>query len=436
MSPLLLELAINAEPDVVLVRRRSRELAALLGFELADQTRIATAASEVGRNAFQYAGGGTVRFSVDVEGRSAFVVRISDTGPGIANLAAILGGRVKSRTGLGMGLIGSKKLMDDVRIDSVVGEGTTIEMRKALPEHAAAVTPERLALIEAELSRPGAESPFEEVRRQNQELIRTLNDLKAHQVELARMNEVLQGRVEFERHLVGIVSHDLRNPIGAILLSAGLLVRRGDMDERQTTTVARITSSGYRAERMIGDLLDFTQARIGGGIPVHRTPTDLHAVTRQIVDELRAAHPLREVRFEPSGDGGGAWDPDRIAQVLTNLVRNALRYSPAGTPVLVTSLGTGDSVVLEVHNQGTPIPPETGAVLFEPMRRGTGPLNKGTDGLGLGLFIVKQIVLAHEGSVDFRSSQAEGTTFTVTLPRHALSNEAKAPTRDAPFLEA
>jgi len=397
MSTVLLSLEIRAEPDVVRVRQRARQLASLFGFDLQDQTRIATAASEVARNAFQYAHAGRVQFSVESEGPAAFFVRVSDSGPGIANLTAILAGQVKSRTGLGVGLVGSKKLMDDLRVETSECKGTMVEMRKALPEQAPRVTPELLTHVETELSGPGSESPLDEVRRQNRSL---------------------QDRVEFEQHLVGIVSHDLRNPLGAIITSASLLIRRGDLDEKQVKVAGRIVSSGNRAERMIRDLLDFTQARIGGGIPVQRRSLDMHALARQIVEELRAAHLEQEIQLEQSGDGRGEWDSDRLAQVITNLVRNATNYSPPGTSVRVESRGTGDSLLLRVHNHGPPISPETAAVLFQPMRRGNEHLERGRQGLGLGLFIVKQIVAAHQGTVDCQSSEAEGTTFTVTLPRH------------------
>ncbi len=429
MSPVLLSLEIRAEPDVVRVRQRARQLATLFGFDLQDQTRIATAASEVARNAFQYAHGGRVQFSVEAEAPAAFFVRVSDSGPGIGNLPAILGGQVRSRTGLGVGLVGSKKLMDGLQVDTAMGRGTTVEMRKLLPEQAPRVTPELLTLIETELSRPGFESPFEEVRRQNQELIRALAELKDHQAQLARVNRSLRERIEFEQYLVGIVSHDLRNPLSAMLISAAVLIQRGDLNDKQTKTAARIVSSGRRAERMIRDLLDFTQARIGGGIPVHRKSLDLHALTRQIVDELQAAHLGREIQLEQSGDGRGEGDADRLAQVLTNLVRNASSYSPPGTSVRVSSGGTPDSLLLEVHNQGPAIPPETAAVLFQPMRRGSEQAERGRQGLGLGLFIVGQIVAAHQGTVDCQSSEADGTTFTVTLPRQHLRSEAG--TKDA-----
>jgi signal transduction histidine kinase len=423
MIIVLLDLEIRAEPDVVRVRQQARALGALLGFDLQDQTRIATAASEVARNAYQYARGGSVQFSVEEDRPAALVIRVTDTGGGISDLAGILGGRVKSLTGLGLGLIGSRKLMGELRVDTAFGQGTTVEMKKLLPENAPKVTPEMIEQIKLELTRAGFQSPFEEVRRQNGELIRTLTEIQVHEAELARVNRSLRDRVEFEQQMVGIVSHDLRNPLSAILVSANLLLRFGNLDVMQTRNIGRVVTSAMRAERMIRDLLDFTQARMGGGIPVQRTTVDLHLLVQQVVEELSSAHPKSEIRLVQTGSGTGEWDSDRIAQVLTNLVRNAIHYSAPHTPVTIESRGLSDPLVLTVHNEGPPITAEAHGGLFHPMRRGNDIAQRGRDGLGLGLFIVQQIVAAHEGLVSCHSAAGVGTTFTVTLPRRRLLDE-------------
>ncbi len=233
--------------------------------------------------------------------------------------------------------------------------------------------------------------------------------------ELARAEE--RRRAEFEQQLIGIVSHDLRNPITAISLGIASLLRREDLAERALKTLVRIQSSAERASRMVRDLLDFTKARLGGGISLYRMPMELHHLTRAVVDEARMSFPEREVRLEASGDGQGEWDSDRVAQILTNLITNALKYSPPGTPVLVRTLGEPESVVLEVHNQGLPIPLAVLDHLFQPMRRGTSQADSVGRSIGLGLFIVDHIVRAHGGTIDVRSSEAEGTTFGVRLPR-------------------
>jgi PAS domain S-box-containing protein len=233
--------------------------------------------------------------------------------------------------------------------------------------------------------------------------------------ERARAEE--KQRSEFEQQLIGIVSHDLRNPITAISLGTANLLRREDLDERILKTLVRIQSSTERAIRMIRDLLDFTQSRLGGGIVLHRAPMDLHPLLRLVMDEVHMSFPEREVRIETRGDGRGEWDADRMAQVITNLVTNALKYSPEGTPVTVRTHGDADVLVLEVHNEGGPIPPESLRHLFEPMRRGGVPYDRLGRSIGLGLFIVHHIVQAHGGTIDVRSLAPEGTTFSVRLPR-------------------
>ncbi|RYZ36996.1 MAG: PAS domain S-box protein [Myxococcaceae bacterium] len=232
-----------------------------------------------------------------------------------------------------------------------------------------------------------------------------------------RLEVAVKRQVDFEQHLIGIVSHDLRNPLSAIQLGVSAMARREDLDERSRKSVTRIQNAAERATRMVKDLLDFTQARLGGGIRIERRPADLHELTRGVVDEVEAAHPHRELRVYRSGDGRGRWDPDRLSQVVQNLVTNALKYSPEATPVRVETRAEGDRVVLSVHNQGAPIPPERLGVLFQPLQRGTADIDNAGRSVGLGLYIVQSIVEAHGGRIDVQSTAGAGTTFTVFLSR-------------------
>lgn len=222
---------------------------------------------------------------------------------------------------------------------------------------------------------------------------------------------------EFEQHLIGIVSHDLRNPLQAIQLAATLLVRREDADERTLRLGVRIQGAAERATRFVGDLLDFTQARIGGGLPVHVRRCDLHELTQAIVDEVEATHANRTVRFLHAGDGVGEWDPDRITQVIQNLLTNALKYSAAETAIDVSTWGDGEDVGISVHNLGPPILDELRVRLFEPFQRGSFDADAKARSIGLGLYIVKKVVDAHGGTIEVHSAAGEGTTFTVGLPR-------------------
>jgi PAS domain S-box-containing protein len=248
------------------------------------------------------------------------------------------------------------------------------------------------------------------------EVAKGVADRAAVAIDNARLYQQAQEAIRVREDVVAIVSHDLRNPLNAISLSATTLLKREDVDERTTKAISRIYAAADRASRMIGELLDFTQARVGG-IPVNRRPLNFHEHVHRVVEEVRLAHPERHIDFHSSGEGGGEWDEGRLAQVVTNLVGNALQHGPEDMPVTVSTRGEDVNVLLEVHNHGPPIPAEVRPTLFEPYRQG--PEARAARGsLGLGLYITQQIVLGHGGTLEVRSSAQEGTTFTVRLPRH------------------
>jgi sigma-B regulation protein RsbU (phosphoserine phosphatase) len=167
-------------------------------------------------------------------------------------------------------------------------------------------------------------------------------------------------------------------------------------------------------ERMIGDLLDLTRARLAGSIPLKRRPADLQRVCEEAIMEGRAGHPDAVLRLETNGDLRGEWDADRLAQVVSNLVGNAVQHG-SGAPITLTTQGQADSVTLAVHNGGPPIPPDLPPFVFEPLARGR--VEGAPHSIGLGLFIAQAIVVAHGGDIQVSSSTDAGTTFTVRLPR-------------------
>lgn len=226
----------------------------------------------------------------------------------------------------------------------------------------------------------------------------------------------LARQVQFAEMLVGIVSHDLRNPLNVVHLNASLLARSPLVAE-QVRWVQRIQDSSDRGLRMILDLLDFTQARLGGGIRVTRRPGDMFEMVRHVVEEARTAHPQREIRLNAAGNGQGRWDSDRVAQLVSNLISNALVYGQEQSPISIHISGEDRHVSLTVHNEGDPIPPEMQEVLFEPLRQGDSSAGQPSRNIGLGLYIVRQIALAHGGRVECHSREGRGTTFRVVLPR-------------------
>ena len=225
---------------------------------------------------------------------------------------------------------------------------------------------------------------------------------------------------EFERQILGIVSHDLRNPLSVIRISASTLLARTGLDERQSKSLTRIITATDRSTRLIRDLLDFSQARLGGGIPVERKNSDLFELARGVVEEFAASHPERQLDFVREGDGQGDWDGDRLAQVLGNLVGNAIQHSPPHSAVRVRCAGEASTVLVEIHNEGSPIDPASLPDLFEPFRRGR-QAGSGAGSVGLGLYITRQLVLAHGGRIRVTSLDGDGTRFAVRLPRRSLT---------------
>ncbi|ATB42611.1 histidine kinase [Cystobacter fuscus] len=234
-----------------------------------------------------------------------------------------------------------------------------------------------------------------------------------------QQEERMRQTAEFRERFLGIVSHDLRNPLNAILLSASALLKLDSMPPGHVQRVRRIVTSAGRMGRMIGELLDFTRGRLGGGIPIQPRAANLRHLCQQVLEELESSHPGRELRLRAEGDFQGVWDADRLVQLLGNLGKNALDYSPPGTPVDFVLHDEEDAVRVEVHNEGPPIPASLLPEIFEPFRRAVSGETSPRSGLGLGLFIVQRIAQAHEGRVEVRSTEDAGTTFTLFLPRRA-----------------
>jgi signal transduction histidine kinase len=237
--------------------------------------------------------------------------------------------------------------------------------------------------------------------RQRLELAKELQD----RTETLRLNEMFSA----------LFAHDLRNPLSAILASAQVLKRRSS-DQQSAEAAARILSSGNRMSRLIEDMLDLARARLAGGILVKLEPADFGTLVERVVREHQAAAPERIVETHFAGDFSGQWDAERIAQVASNLIGNALKHGDPAASVQVRLDGSdADAVLLSVANQGI-IPAELIEHLFDPFRGGQRPAGR-SEGLGLGLYIVFQIVKAHRGQVEVKTGQDNRTVFLVRVPR-------------------
>jgi signal transduction histidine kinase len=248
--------------------------------------------------------------------------------------------------------------------------------------------------------------------------------------ELTRFNEAIDEMladsvtvyaeiVERAKNLfLAVLGHDLRSPLSAVLSAANALVLSEESSDRTVKTAAMILRSSTRMGKMVSDLIDFTRTRLGDGVPIVRAPMDLGVAIHEVIEEIVSAHPEHALHSALQGDLRGSWDESRIKQVLTNLIENAVQHGVVQRPIAVTGRQDGDRVVLAVHNDGPPIPEQDQARIFEPLvgySETSSPIV--SSNMGLGLYIVRQIVQAHGGTIDVTSSESAGTTFTARLPR-------------------
>jgi len=253
-------------------------------------------------------------------------------------------------------------------------------------------------------------------------VIGAATDITAQQ----RTQQQLTEELDFRERVMGILGHDLRNPLGTVILAADMTLRNPEVPASARNHLTRLRRAATRMQEMIDTLLDFTRARFMGRVPVSRVPADLAEVSRGAIEEIRTSCPDYAIELEVRGDARGEWDPARMSQTISNLVTNAIAYGSSGSTVQVAVVGNGHDVDLKVHNEGPAIAAEQLPMLFEPFRRGV-PEDRSPGGLGLGLYIVKQIVQAHDGSIGVESSEQAGTTFTLHLPREPIAPAAAAP---------
>jgi len=257
-----------------------------------------------------------------------------------------------------------------------------------------------------------------------QQRARSLEHEVAHRTELEtalreslarekNLREEAERNVRFAEMFCGMLGHDLRNPLGTIAMGA-TYIARSNLGDKPTRTATRISTAAERMARMIDQLLDFTRIRAAGGLELHRTRTDLVAICDRVREEIEAGNPQCTIAMKTTGDTSGYWDGDRLLQVFSNLVGNAVTHGSSGCEVSIEANGTNPGeVIAYVRNQGT-IEPDMLPVIFDPFR---GMKRHNAKGLGLGLYITRQIVIAHGGVVSATSSAEEGTRFCVKLPR-------------------
>ncbi len=437
----ILTIEIRFEQDVVMTRQRVRQIAELLGFDSQDRARIATAVSEIARNAFQYAKGGKIQFWVEGESPQIFMVSIRDQGRGIANLKAILEGKYASNTGMGLGIIGSKRLMDQFRIDSTPDQGTVVVMGKNLPKRSPIVTTKRLAEIANELIMRSPENPYSEIQQQNQELLRTLEELEKRQAELAQLNreledtnrgvvalyaeldekaDSLQRANELKTRFLSNMSHEFRTPLNSILSLSRLLLDRmdGELTDEQEKQVRFIRQSGEGLLELVNDLLDLAKIE-AGKIVIHPNEfevSELFGALRGMLRPLLAYNSSISLIFEePVGIPTLYTDEGKVAQILRNFISNAIKYTEKGEVRIAAKL-VGRTVVFSVVDTGIGIAPEDKKRIFEEFVQVDSAFQKRVKGTGLGLSLSRHLTELLGGNVSLTSELGKGSTFFATIP--------------------
>jgi two-component system, sensor histidine kinase and response regulator len=231
--------------------------------------------------------------------------------------------------------------------------------------------------------------------------------------ELFRQRQTLADTLSLNEQLLAIVGHDLRDPLNVILMSAELLTAIEDPSVRKAAT--RLTTAGGRMRSILDELFDLARARLGGGIPLERAPAHLGAIAQKVVTECQATSSDRTIELHSDGEMAGHWDGPRLERVFANLIGNAISHGDKARPIVVQLRGNEREVSASVHNAGH-VPAEVLPKLFEPFHNRKGMRPRG-QGLGLGLYIVQQIIIAHGGEISVRSTPAEGTMFRFVLPR-------------------
>ena len=436
----ILQLALQSERDVVQARQRAREVAAELGLDNQDQIRLATATSEIARNAFRYACNGRVAFSLDLE-QQRIEVEVSDAGKGIPHLEQVMQGRYKSMTGLGMGIIGTKRLMDDFEI-ATSERGTTIRMGKLLPQYRNSWTERSARDLKQKIQGRTPSNPYEEIERQNQELLKTLQELRSRQEELELLNreledtnrgvvalyaelderaDYLRRASELKTKFLSNVSHEFRTPLNSIISLARMLMDRidGDLTGEQLKQIRYIESSARVLQELVNDLLDLAKVEAG---KVRMRPKkfeihELFSALKGMLKPLLADNTSVSLNFDAADELIPLrTDEGKVSQILRNLISNAIKFTPNGSVTVSARMLPGDEVEFRVADTGIGIAPEHHETIFKEFSQVDNPLQDKYRGTGLGLPLCRNLAKLLGGSIWLESDLGSGTTFFVRIP--------------------
>jgi signal transduction histidine kinase/ActR/RegA family two-component response regulator len=444
----LLTVSVAEPMGVLTARQRARQLAHLLGFDHQDQIRIATATSEIARNAVEYGRNGRVQFFIHLSADPPlFVVRVTDEGAGMVQSEAILEGRSRSHTGMGLGLSGTRRLMDRFSLESTPGKGSTVTFAKILPADAAGLDMQHVARLNEQLAREQSQDADEEMRRQSHELLVALDlirrlesEAEKRQADMARLNQELeetnQGVValyaelderaselrradDVKTRFLSYMSHEFRTPLNSILALSDLLLRRvdGDLTAEQEKQIGFVRAASYELFEMVNDLLDIAKVEAGkvdlriGTIEV----TKLFGGLRGMMRPLTHSENVSLVFEEPPEDLLIASDEGKINQILRNLISNALKFTERGEVRIRVSREKGQ-VVFSVSDTGIGIAPDDQEHIFREFAQIENPVQRKVRGTGLGLPLSRKLAELIGGTLTVTSALGAGSTFRLTMP--------------------
>ena len=438
----IVSVPIETESDVVAVRQRARRIAELLGFERQDQTRIATAVSELARNAFGYAGGGRAEFAIDASGPAqALKIRISDQGKGIPNLQDILDGRYRSQSGMGLGLIGARRLMNHFHIVSSPS-GTIVEIGHDLPRKSVPIARAKLSEVAAALQKENSIDPLAALREQNRELMQSLEEIRRREEESKQLNQELgdtnrgvvalyaelDERAEQLRHaselktrFISNMSHEFRTPLNSMLALSRLLLDRidGELTIEQERQVGYIRKSAESLLELVNDLLDLAKVEAGKVDikPVAFTVTNLFGSLRGALRPLLTSESV-ELTFDTAPGMPGLYtDEAKLTQILRNLISNALKFTEQGEVRVTARYEAETSVVtFSVRDTGIGIAPSDQERIFEEFSQLDTALHKNVKGTGLGLPLSRSLARLLGGDLTVESVPGQGSMFSVAIP--------------------
>jgi signal transduction histidine kinase/DNA-binding response OmpR family regulator len=453
MAKALLTMAIRQEQDVVIARQRAREIARIVGFDGQDQTRIATAVSEIVRNAFRYAKGGKVEFAL--EGASSpqlLMIRVRDEGPGIADLAHVMSGQYQSTTGMGVGIIGAHRLMDQVEIDTKPGVGTNVLLTKILPSRAPLITSAQFTRITSQLSTTMSGDALGELQEQNRELVRALGELRERQEELLSLNRELEdtnrGVValyaeldekadhlrradEMKSRFLSNMSHEFRTPLNSIRALSRLLLDRidGDLSVEQEKQVGFISKASDDLTALVDDLLDLAKIE-AGKIEVHPiefSVGNLFSALRGMLRPLLVGDAVKLSFEEPQSTLTLYNDEGKVSQILRNFISNAIKFTEQGEVCVSAQLSEDRQTVrFSVADTGIGIAPEDQGRIFDEFTQLPSALQGRVKGTGLGLPLCRRLAHLLGGDVSVKSERGVGSVFTAEVSANFEKSDSTA----------